>query len=139
MMVRSIRVSVLALLAVLTLAVGLPVSTAANAKPVNDPPGWFMLSITSATSGDLIAAAFLICRPAGGSHPHPRAACDQLRQADGRIENIPEQQGVVCTKEFAPVIVAASGRWRLEPRDYQEKFPNRCHAIAATGGVVFAF
>jgi hypothetical protein len=139
MMVRSIRVSALALLAVLTLAVGLPVSTAAHATSLSDPPGWFTLSITSATSGELIAGAFLTCMPAGGSHPHPGAACDQLRQADGRIENIPGQQGVVCTKEFAPVIVAASGRWRLEPRDYQETFPNRCHAIAATGGVVFAF
>lgn len=103
-----------------------------------EPQGTFTLTITSAASGDLIAKASLTCDPAGGSHPKPAAACEQLSKADGRIEDIPEDPGP-CTREFNPVIVSASGTWRGEERHFEQEHSNRCVAIRATGGVIFDF
>lgn len=103
-----------------------------------EPQGFFTLTITSATSGELIAKASLTCLPAGGSHPSPAAACAQLSEADGRIEDIPEDPGI-CTQEFVPVIVAASGVWRGEERQFEREFGNRCVAVRGTGGVIFDF
>ncbi|MGQ0778834.1 MAG: SSI family serine proteinase inhibitor [Pseudonocardiales bacterium] len=101
--------------------------------------GSFALSITSSAGGEPIASASLTCPPDGsGSHPDPVTACEQLSRSDGRIEGIPEDPGV-CTLEFAPVIVAASGTWNGEPRHYKQEFSNRCVAIRATGGVIFNF
>jgi hypothetical protein len=102
------------------------------------PEGSFVLSITSATSGEVIAKASLTCMPAGGSHPNPAAACGQLRKVDGRIEDIPEDPGP-CTEEFVPVIVAASGTWYGQPRRFEREFANRCLAVRGTGGVLFDF
>lgn len=52
-------------------------------------------------------------------------------------QGIPEDPGP-CTEEFQPVIVAASGTWNGEPRHYRQEFSNRCVAVRATGGVIFA-
>jgi Subtilisin inhibitor-like len=76
--------------------------------------------------------------PAGGSHPNPAAACEQLSEADGRIEDIPEDPGP-CTREFNPVILAASGTWYGQERRFEREFANRCVGIRATGGVIFDF
>jgi hypothetical protein len=97
----------------------------------------FSLSITS-KAGDLIAKASLTCNPAGGSHPNPEAACEQLSKADGRIEAIPEKQGI-CTRIFKPVILSATGSWNGEERKFQREFSNQCEAVLGTGGVVFDF
>jgi subtilisin inhibitor-like len=105
------------------------------------PQGSFTLTITQADSGETIAEATLTCPPNsddGGSHPNPTGACEQLTQADGRIEAIPEAPGP-CTREHNPVIVAAAGTWNGEPRHYKQEFSNRCIAIRATGGVLFDF
>jgi hypothetical protein len=102
------------------------------------PQGSFSLSITSKATGDLIAKASLTCNPAGGSHPNPEAACEQLTKAEGRIEAIPEKQGI-CPKIFKPVILSASGTWDGEERKFQREFSNQCEAVLATGGVVFDF
>ncbi|MGH3942836.1 MAG: SSI family serine proteinase inhibitor [Pseudonocardiaceae bacterium] len=102
------------------------------------PGGSFTLSITSSASGEVIAKASLTCPPdCDDSHPDPAAACKQLSQFNGRIEGIPEDPGP-CTRELKPVIVAASGTWNGEPRYYKQEFSNRCVAIRATGGVIFA-
>jgi hypothetical protein len=102
------------------------------------PQGSFTLSITSAAGGESVDTASLTCPPDGSSHPHPVAACEQLSQADGHIDGIPQDPGP-CTREFNPVIVAASGIWNGEPRYYKQEFSNRCIAVRATGGVIFDF
>jgi hypothetical protein len=122
---------------------GIEVIGASRSEKIDVPTiaeaqGSFALSITSADSGELIASASLTCPPDGGSHPNPAAACEQLSQADGWIEGIPEDPGV-CTREFAPVIVTALGAWNGEPRYYKQEFSNKCVAVRATGGVIFAF
>src|SRR5713101_6526068 len=41
------------------------------------PQASFSLTIAS-SAGEVIATASLTCNPAGGSHPNPKAACEQL-------------------------------------------------------------
>jgi hypothetical protein len=98
----------------------------------------FELSIVTKGDGQVMAARTLSCHPAGGSHPNPVAACEQLSKVDGRIEGIPEKQGI-CPEIFMPVILRASGTWEGERRHYEHEFPNRCVGVLATGGVVFDF
>jgi hypothetical protein len=123
---------------------GIEVIGASEHHQIRVPPtqvacqGSFTLSITAKATGDLIAEASLTCNPAGGSHPHPEAACKQLTKADGYIEAIPEKQGI-GTKIFKPVILSASGTWDGEERQFQREFSNQCVAVLATGGVVFDF
>ena len=101
-------------------------------------PAAFDLSIITKESGKVVATRTLTCNPAGGSHPTPVAACEQLSKVAGRIEDIPEKQGI-CTEIFLPVILRASGTWDGEKRHYEHGFPNRCVGVLATGGVVFDF
>jgi len=130
-------------LAGVTGTVGIDVIGANKHEQITVPPdsclpqGTFSLSIAS-PAGEVIATASLTCNPAGGSHPNPKAACEQLSNVAGHIENIPEKPGI-CPEIFKPVILRASGTWDGEPRDFKQEFPNQCQAVLATGGVVFDF
>ena len=102
---------------------------------VRQPVGSFELTIAS-PNGEVRASATLTCGPAGGTHPDPQAACAQLIDADGRIEKIPEKEGI-CTQQFEPVVLRAHGTWNGEPREFEAEFGNPCFGILATGGVIF--
>lgn len=95
------------------------------------------LSITGSSSGKRIASATLTCPPDDSAHPHAQEACEQLIEANGYIEAIPESPQWICPAVFDPVIVAASGTWNGEPRHYRQEFSNQCVAIESTGGTVF--
>jgi hypothetical protein len=99
---------------------------------------FFALSILSPKRGESIATVLLTCGPAGGTHPNPVGACEQLSKVDGRIENIPDQVGV-CPLIFDPVIVIAVGVWNGSPRYYHKEFSNQCVANRSTGGIIFDF
>ncbi len=105
--------------------------------PRHEPLGSFSLSITSKT-GEVLATAKLACAPDGGSHRSPLSACMQLLEAEGRIEAIPEKEGL-CPQVFDPVILSARGTWNGEERQFQQEFQNRCVGVLATGGIVFDF
>ncbi|MGH2732586.1 MAG: SSI family serine proteinase inhibitor [Actinomycetota bacterium] len=106
--------------------------------PESSPQGCFALSITSKLTGELLAKASLTCNPDGGSHPEPVGACEQLSKVDGRIEAIPPEDAI-CTLEFNPVILRASGTWNGEDRRFEGVFGNRCIGVRDTGGRVFDF
>jgi hypothetical protein len=97
---------------------------------------FLVLAIISEHTGKVVASANLTCGPAGGSHPHAAAACQQLSKVAGHIERIPEDPGP-CPKISDPVILAAVGNWNGQPRYYYHSFPNRCVGVRKTGGVVF--
>jgi hypothetical protein len=101
-------------------------------------PSFFALSILSQASGGTIANVSLTCGPAGGTHPHAAAACEQLSKVDGQIGKIPSQSGV-CPQIFDPVLVIAVGIWNGSQRSYQHEFSNRCVAVRETGGIIFDF
>ncbi|MEV0144134.1 MULTISPECIES: SSI family serine proteinase inhibitor [unclassified Nonomuraea] len=118
-------------------APALATTSAGSAAP--DPVGVYVLRVTPATSGDPapVSAGTLLCGPDGGAHASPAQACDQLRRANGVVERIPEDPGM-CTKEYAPVHVTATGAWNRQFREFTRTYPNLCTAVRATGGVLFA-
>jgi Subtilisin inhibitor-like len=119
---------------------GVEVIGASRSQQLDVPPrecalGDFTLSIV-AKDGEVVASATLTCSPHGGTHPRAAEACPQLADASGFVEEIPEEPGV-CTKEFRPVVLEASGTWDGEPRKFSREFSNRCVGVRATGGVLF--
>ncbi|GAA4621468.1 SSI family serine proteinase inhibitor [Actinoallomurus vinaceus] len=115
-----------------------PVAMAAPPAPSTWPQGVYTLSVSPVESGEPARTAVLTCGPDGGTHLAASAACDQLRAVEGRIADLPEEAGA-CTLVYAPVRVTAQGRWNGRSRRYTRTFFNRCAAVRATGGVIFAF
>ncbi|MBB5955248.1 hypothetical protein FHS29_001818 [Saccharothrix tamanrassetensis] len=98
------------------------------------PESGFALSVTHRDSVRLMN---LTCGPTGGSHPRAAEACDALSPVDGEISNLATETAV-CTLEYDPVKVSATGTWRGETREFAAEFPNPC-AMHADTGPVFDF
>ncbi|WP_113703044.1 SSI family serine proteinase inhibitor [Nonomuraea lactucae] len=112
----------------------------AAASTSYDPVGVYVLTVTSEadTAPRPAATSTLLCVPDGGTHADAAAACEQLSRTNGRVDRVPAAPGP-CTREYAPVRVAATGVWNRQRREFTRTYPNRCEAIRATGGVIFAF
>ena len=95
------------------------------------PESSFVLSVRH---GETFQLANLTCEPAGGLHPRADQACLALSDVDGRIDGLSSGQAM-CTLEYDPVRVKASGRWRGETRVFEAEFPNPCVMRAETGPV----
>ncbi|QFZ23118.1 SSI family serine proteinase inhibitor [Saccharothrix syringae] len=95
------------------------------------PESSFVLSTTRAGALQIVN---LTCEPAGGLHPRADETCLALSGADGQVGDLPPGEAV-CTLEYAPVRVKASGRWRGERRTFEAEFPNACVMRAQTGPV----
>ncbi|MBN6053551.1 hypothetical protein JYK22_16540, partial [Nonomuraea sp. RK-328] len=130
-------------LATAALAGLVPLSAAtpalATTSTAPDPVGVYVLKVTPANGENPapVSAGTLLCGPDGGAHANPTRACDQLRRANGLVERIPEDPGM-CTREYAPVHVSATGVWNRQFREFTRTYPNLCTAVRATGGVLFA-
>lgn len=76
-----------------------------------------------------------------GSHPAAAAACAELRDVDGQFaELVNTESQRACTKEWAPVVVTASGVWQGRHVSWSATFGNRCELDAKmAGGVAFRF
>lgn len=114
--------------------------TAAIAAPLPVNPGTALrLSVThgpTASQGGVISsyrALLLICDPAGGGHPKAVQACAQLADSDGAFER--DAQDVMCTQEYAPVTVEATGRWRGRLVRFKKTYGNDCDMTAHTGSL----
>lgn len=125
-----------ALCAVATFAGAAAPARASAAQP--RPLGDFALFSRAVSGSEPLYMATLACDPDGGTLPGAHAACDQLRAADGRIDRVPAT-ATPCPLVYAPVRVIAVGLWHAHLRSYDQTFFNRCAAIRATGGVIFAF
>lgn len=75
----------------------------------------------------------LSCDPPGGSHPHAARACADLDRSAGRI--LRDLGETVCTAEYRPVAVHATGLWRGRPVTFNRSFPNPCVTSARTGAI----
>nr|P80597.1 RecName: Full=Protease inhibitor SIL-V2 [Streptomyces orinoci] len=93
----------------------------------------------SASAG-IQRAVTLSCMPTpSGTHPDARDACAQLRQADGKFDELTATKaGTYCTKEWNPVTVTATGVWEGQRVNYSHTFGNPCMAKAAKS-TVFSF
>ncbi|WP_214414828.1 SSI family serine proteinase inhibitor [Sphaerisporangium fuscum] len=111
----------------------------ASTSAAADPVGVYVLKVTPVSGGNSapLSAGTLLCGPDGGTHADAARACDQLRRANGMVERIPEDPGM-CTKEYAPVRLTATGVWNRQLREFTQTYPNLCTAVRATGGVLFA-
>jgi hypothetical protein len=114
--------------------------TAALAAPLPATPGTVLrLSVThgphvspsGATSS--YRALLLTCDPAGDGHPKAVRACAQLADSDGAFER--DVQDVICTTEYAPVTVEASGRWHGRLVGFRKTYGNDCDMAAHTGSL----
>lgn len=84
-------------------------------------------------------AVTLTCAPtASGTHPAAASACAELRAADGDFDALGVRDGVLCTKEYDPVVVTVDGVWRGQRVSYERTFANEC-VKSYQGSSVFTF
>ncbi|GAA2442131.1 subtilase-type protease inhibitor [Streptomyces glaucus] len=84
-------------------------------------------------------AVTLTCAPRpAGTHPDPARACAALRGVDGDPGALSADSDVLCTKEYAPVVVTVEGVWQGRRVSYERTFANEC-VKNAHGTGVFAF
>ncbi|MEU7559841.1 protease inhibitor [Streptomyces eurythermus] len=124
-----------------------PLTGAAVAAPGAAPSSLYAPSALVLTTGHGNDAATatperavtLSCAPtASGTHPAPAQACAELRGLDGDLDALKPADGVMCTKEYAPVVVTLQGVWQGQRLSYERTFDNACMKDAV-GGSLFAF
>ena len=81
--------------------------------------------------------ATLTCGPAGGSHRDARKACAAIGAVRGELDKLVPSQ-TMCTMQYDPVTVTATGQWRGAAVRYAHTFSNAC-VLGADTGPVFAF
>lgn len=72
-----------------------------------------------------------------GTHPAPLAACAELRGADGDLDALEARAGVLCTREYNPVVVTVDGVWQGQRVSYERTFANEC--VRSSHGALFTF
>jgi hypothetical protein len=124
-----------------------PLSGAALASPGQAPtalyaPSALVLTVghgESAATATPERAVTLTCAPRpSGTHPVADSACAQLRGVDGDIHALTATDGVMCTKQYDPVVVTVDGVWQGQRVSYERTFSNEC-VKNAYGSGVFAF
>lgn len=134
---RIARFAAIGAIGVAPLASAAP-ATAATPPLPGEATGFYLLMVEPQSTAGANSSAVLECGPDGGTHPNAATACGQLFHTEGDVATIPMGSGI-CPMIWMPVKVTAVGVWNGEPRYYEHTFPNRCLAIRATGGVIFAF
>ncbi|MFI7633340.1 SSI family serine proteinase inhibitor [Nonomuraea sp. NPDC049400] len=90
----------------------------------DDAPGAELLIAVRPSSGGGYART-LTCDPDGGLHPRPVAACDALREVDGRVEDLDVDPGP-CPMIYDPVTADVAGHWHGEDVSFHQEFSNNC-------------
>jgi hypothetical protein len=93
------------------------------------------LTLTVQPSVGATSTVLLHCGPAGGSHPSPQAACDEITLAGGDFDRLPDKEGTSCTMEHQPVTVSAVGRWKCANVSWTRTYGNACQLHVDTGSV----
>ncbi len=108
-------------------------------------PSALVLSIgkgETAQTATIERAVTLTCTPrAGGSHPAPVEACGELRSVDGQFAALATSQPqTMCTRQWDPVVVTASGVWQGKHVTWSETYGNLCEMQGSLSEAsVFAF
>ncbi|MFJ5262240.1 subtilase-type protease inhibitor [Streptomyces sp. NPDC088387] len=112
-----------------------PLTGSALAEPAHTPaslyaPSALVLTVgrgEAATAAAPERAVTLSCAPApSGTHPAPGEACAELADADGDFDALGSETGVMCTREYRPVVVTVSGVWQGQRVAYERVFSNDC-------------
>ncbi|MFE1457036.1 subtilase-type protease inhibitor [Streptomyces sp. NPDC058735] len=124
-----------------------PLSGAALAEPGLAPTALYAPSVLVLTVGhgeSAIAttperAVTLSCAPRPlGTHPAAAPACAELRGVHGDFGALTSHEGLMCTKQYAPVVVTVDGVWQGQRVSYERTFSNDCMKNAFGTGV-FSF
>ncbi|MEU6525616.1 SSI family serine proteinase inhibitor [Streptomyces sp. NPDC046924] len=130
--VKAVRGALLAVIALLACVA--PAPARAETRGAAAPDTWLAVGVDrNGTRTGTTSGAMLRCDPPQG-HPRAAAACAELAAANGRISDIPAED-TICTMIHAPVTAHAHGKWRGQPVEYTETFPNACVMRARTGSV----
>ncbi|WP_327072875.1 subtilase-type protease inhibitor [Kitasatospora purpeofusca] len=82
----------------------------------------------------------LECPPYGGTattHPDPVTACRLVDSVNGDLDRLDVDPGV-CTDQYDPYTVTASGTYRGHPLSFRHTYGNHC-VLLRTAGAVFDF
>nr|WP_202122690.1 subtilase-type protease inhibitor [Streptomyces sp. BA2] len=111
-------------------------SGTAQAQPKAAPAGLYapsslVLAVGQGEEADTATmqrAVTLTCAPkASGTHPSPSNACAELRATAGEFDRlIGESPGMICTKEWKPVVVSVDGVWEGRRVTWSKTFGNSC-------------
>ncbi|WP_328420121.1 protease inhibitor [Streptomyces sp. NBC_00443] len=86
-----------------------------------------------------VRAVTLSCAPtSSGTHPDAASACGELRSVGGNFDALGSRDGVLCTKQYDPVVVTVDGVWQGQRVSYQRTFANEC-VKGSYGTSLFAF
>ncbi|MEV0176361.1 subtilase-type protease inhibitor [Streptomyces sp. NPDC050803] len=120
-----------------------PLAGAAPAAPASlYAPSALVLTVGHGESAALALperAVTLSCAPTPtGTHPAAVEACAELRGTGGDFDALEATEGVLCTREYDPVVVTAEGVWQGQRLSYERTFSNECMRNSL-GASVFAF
>ncbi|CAL9627844.1 subtilase-type protease inhibitor [Streptomyces sp. enrichment culture] len=125
-----------------------PLTGAATAAPGSAPASLYAPSALvlttghgeSASAATVERAVTLDCSTAPtGTHPDPAAACAELRAADGDLTAVATPEpGVMCTRQWDPVVITVDGVWQGQRVSYERTFANEC-VKSSYESSVFAF
>ncbi|WP_338894534.1 protease inhibitor [Streptomyces sp. TG1A-60] len=124
-----------------------PLTGSALAAPESAAAGLYAPAALVLTTGhgETAAAATperavtLTCAPRPfGTHPAAAEACAELGAVGGDFAALAGRAGVMCTKEYDPVVVTAQGVWQGKRVAYERTFPNECLKNSAAS-VLYAF
>lgn len=131
----------------LTLAAAVLTMMALSSAPVHAAPKtgettmllsvWTMNDGTGEPGSEVstkLAAWYLSCFPAKGTHPDYKHACKVLTGVDGWVDAITRDKRA-CTKEYNPVTLRIEGSWKGRDLYWSNYYGNRCEAAAATRNV----
>ena len=107
----------------------------AHASDASAPSSGGLFLTVSGDDSTWIRGVLLRCEPEpSGPHPHAAEACAAIDEAGGDLDALPVEQGI-CTKEYAPVTVSASGVHRGRPISWHKTYANACTMAYSTGDV----
>jgi hypothetical protein len=95
------------------------------------------LTLSYMADSGYATAVKLRCDPAGGAHPAPTAACDELRLVGGRPDRLRPAR-MMCMLIYAPITAAITGTWKGQSIRWSQTYGNTCEMSRATG-VLFRF
>ncbi|MGX1135276.1 hypothetical protein RKD49_007466 [Streptomyces glaucescens] len=132
-----------AILALAATALAGPLTGAAHAAPATlYAPSALVLTVGHGETAAGVTperAVTLNCAPKpSGTHPDPVSACAELRRVDGDLGALESESGILCTREYDPVVVTVDGVWQGQRVSYERTFGNEC-VMNASSTSVYAF
>ncbi|MCK2217496.1 SSI family serine proteinase inhibitor [Actinomadura sp. ATCC 31491] len=106
----------------------------APAQAARPPKG--KLKIVVAVKGSPTKGVTLRCSPDGGTHPHPKAACDVLRTYKGDLNGMHVPKANSCGPEVQPYAVVVKGTWNGKKVEWSKGYRNACVMKAAGGALL---